>query len=85
MKRPYEQRPTQLNCVPTEQGESIEEMLRRIIANNEPVPANVKMIYTERKEGVNPDYDIRTDRQNIALDANDKFTASERMKSATKA
>ena len=31
------------------------------------------MVYTERKDGVKPEYDIRTDRFEVALDAHEKI------------
>ena len=33
-------------------------------------------IYTEKKDGVLPEYDIRTDRFEVAIDAIDKITLS---------
>lgn len=73
---------TQLKNVPTEQGESIEEMLRRLIANNEPIPNEVPPIYTPLNEGVIGDTDIRHDRFDTAIQALDKFAASDTAKSA---
>lgn len=75
---------TQINRVPTEAGESIEEMLRRLGANNEPVPDTVPPIYTPKEEGVIGDYDIRHDRFDTAIEASDKFAASEQAKAANK-
>lgn len=63
--------------VPTETGESIEEMIRRCTESNEPIEASAPMIYTEEENGVMPQYDIRADRFDIALDAIDKYQASE--------
>lgn len=80
--RKYE---TKLRAVPQDKGESIEEMLRRLTANKEPIPQNVPPIYTPKDEGVLPDYDIRADRQEVACDATDKFAASEIAKGAQKA
>lgn len=68
----------------TEQGESIEQQLRRLTANKEPIPANVPPIYTPKEDGVIGDYDIRHDRFDTAYSAVDKFTASEIAKSAEK-
>ena len=34
-------------------------------------------IYTEKKDGVRPEYDIRTDRFEVAIDAMDKIRQSE--------
>ena len=73
---------TQLRRVCTEKGESIEEMLRRLSANNEGIPDQVPAIYTPRAEGVLPDTDIRTDRFDIAIEASTKFEASDTARSA---
>lgn len=58
------------------EGETIEEKVQRIMDNKEPIEDGAPMIYTERSEGVNPAYDIRTDRFEIAVDAMDKVNAS---------
>lgn len=63
-------------------GESIEEMLRRMTTNKEPIPADVPPIYTPYKDGIIPDYDIRADRFDVAIQAQDKFAASEIAKGA---
>lgn len=68
----------------TDEGESIEEMLRRLTANKEPIPQNVPPIYTVREDGVIPDTDIRHDRWDTAYEATDKFSASELAKSVDK-
>ena len=52
-------------------GESIEEKVRRVTADNTPVEAISPMIYTERKDGVRPEYNIRTDKWDIAQHAMD--------------
>lgn len=57
-------------------GESIEEKLRRVTQTNEPIENVAPLIYTERKEGVLPECDIRTDRFNIAQEAMDKVSKS---------
>ena len=43
--------------------------------NNEPISEGSPLIYTERKEGVLPGYDVRTDRFEVAVDAMDKVHA----------
>lgn len=58
------------------QGESIEQKIERIINNKEPIKDGAPLIYTERKEGIKPSYNIRTDRWEIALDATDKIQKS---------
>lgn len=55
--------------IQTKEGEYIEEKVRRITENGEPIEDGAPIIYTERKDGVNPAYDIRTDRWEIAQNA----------------
>lgn len=62
------------------EGESIEQKIERVVNNNEPITDGAPIIYTERKEGVQPGYDIRTDRFEVALDAMDKVAATHRGK-----
>lgn len=66
--------------IPTDEGESIEEMIHRCTESNEPIEATAPMCYTEEKDGILPEYDIRTDRFDLALDAIDKYQASETAK-----
>ncbi|QRV61790.1 hypothetical protein [Microvirus sp.] len=51
----------------------LELKLRRLIESKEPIDENVTvpLVYTERKEGVLPAYDIRTDRFDLAIMAMD--------------
>lgn len=83
MKKNYV--PTQLVVVPTENGESIEEMLRRLTANKEPIPQDVPPMYTPMKDGVIPETDVRHDRFNTAYEATDKFAKSDTARSAERA
>lgn len=62
-------------------GESIEEMVMRCTESNEPIDATAPMIYTEEADGVQPQYDPRTDRFEIALEAVDKYQKSQVAKS----
>ena len=43
-------------------GESIEEKCAKLVENNEPITDGAPIIYTEKKDGVLPQYDIRTDK-----------------------
>lgn len=52
-------------------GEMLEVKIERIMTNKEPITDTADIIYTERKDGVNPDYDIRTDRWEHAVEAMD--------------
>lgn len=53
------------------QGERIEEKINRIVNNKEPIKDGAPLIYTDRKDGVQAQYDIRTDRFEVAIDAMD--------------
>lgn len=57
-------------------GETIEKKMRRILNSNEPISDGAPLIYTERKDGVLPEYDIRTDRFEIAVEGMDMVTKS---------
>jgi len=60
----------------TSEGETIETKMRRVTNNKEPITDGAPIIYTERKDGVNPGYNIRTDKWDIMVDAMDKTQAS---------
>lgn len=62
-----------LKSVEIYEGETIEDKINRIVNNNEPITDGAPIIYTERKDGVLPEYDIRTDRWDIAITAMDKI------------
>lgn len=62
------------------QGESIEEKVRRIVEEKEPIKDGAPIIYTELKDGVRPEFDIRTDKWMIAMDAMDKVSNYEASK-----
>lgn len=55
--------------IKTKEGEYLEEKVRRITESGEPIEDGAPIIYTERKDGVNPAYNIRTDRWDIAQSA----------------
>lgn len=63
----YDVIPLQVNQL--ELGESIEEKMRRVTADNEPIENVAPLLFTERKDGVLAECDIRTDRWEIAQDA----------------
>jgi len=48
------------------EGETIEQKVERVTTNKEPISDGAPLIYTERKEGVQAGYNIRTDRFEIA-------------------
>lgn len=63
---------TQLSRNTSYEGETIEQKIQRIVNNKEPIKDGAPLIYTNRKDGVQPQYDIRTDRFEIAIGAMDK-------------
>lgn len=76
MYRKQQQTKTMLDINESVEGETIEQKMERVVNNNEAITDGAPIAYTERKEGVLPGYDIRTDRFAVALDAMDKVTAS---------
>lgn len=67
---------TSLKVSKTYLGESIEEKIERITLNKEPIKDGAPLVYTDRKDGVRPETDIRTDRFVIATEAHDKIQKS---------
>lgn len=70
-----------LKSVECTEGETIEKKVERIVQNKEPITDGAPLIFTEKKDGVLPAYDIRTDRFDIAIDAMDKYHAANAAKS----
>lgn len=64
-----------------QEGESIENKVRRITENNEPITDGAPTIYTNRDDGVLPAYNIRTDRWEIAQAAMDAVNQANLAKS----
>ena len=62
------------------EGETIEQKVRRIVENGEAIDDGAETIYTERKDGVIAGYNPRTDRFDVALEAMDLVSASKRAK-----
>ena len=55
--------------IPIYDGESIETKVERVVQNKEPIEDGAEIIYTEKKQGVQPQYDIRTDKWEVAQEA----------------
>lgn len=60
----------------SQEGETIEMKMERVINNGEAIKDGAPLVYTDRKDGVKPEFDIRTDRFEIAIDAMDKVSKS---------
>ena len=69
-----------IQSVETQEGETIETKVARIVQNKEPITDGAPIIFTEKKDGVLPAYNIRTDRFDIALEAMDKIGRSKAKK-----
>lgn len=63
---------TQLSVNTSYEAEPLEDQLEKLTTQQQPIEATSPIIYTERKEGVKPEYDIRTDRWEIAQEAMEK-------------
>lgn len=81
MKKASRKYTAKFGFLPVSEGESIEQKVRRVVENKEPISDGAPIIYTEKKDGILPQYNIRTDKWEIALDAMDKVQASRIAKS----
>lgn len=59
------------------EGELIETKVKRITVNKEPIKDGAPLVYTEKKDGVLPQFNIRTDKWDLVLD---KMEAGNRQK-----
>lgn len=57
------------------EAEPLEVKLRKATEEKKPIEAVAPMIYTEKSKGVIPEYDIRTDRFEIAQEAMEKLNS----------
>ena len=65
------------------EGELIEEKVARLTQEKSPINDGAPIIYTERKDGVLPAYDIRTDRWEVAqaaMEINQKAISAKRQR-----
>ena len=76
MKRIVLKNKSSLKVNKSYEGETIEQKIERIINNNEPIEDIAPTIYQPRKAGIEPQYNIRTDRFDLGIDAMDTLTAS---------
>lgn len=70
-----------LRSVEMYEGETIEMKVARVVQNKEPITDGAPIIYTERGQGVLPDYNPRTDRWDIAIETMDKVNRAKIAKS----
>lgn len=67
----YTPRRSQLIGIETVEGETIEMKVRRIMLSGDPIRDGAPEIFTERNDGVQSSYNIRTDRWELAAEAMD--------------
>lgn len=63
-------------------GETMEQRVERIMSNREPILDSAPRIYTDRKDGVRPEFDIRTDKWEILADNRHAFATAIEAKKA---
>ncbi|AXH74947.1 MAG: hypothetical protein [Microviridae sp.] len=66
------------------EGESIELKVQRLVSNKEPIDGTVPLTYTEKKDGVLPEYNIKTDKWEVATEAMDKAVRSKKAQGEAK-
>jgi len=76
---------TDIESVEVYEGEHIETKVERMLANKEPINESTPIIHTERKDGVQPAYNIRTDRHEMAVEGMDYVNKSNMAKRDNKA
>lgn len=62
----------EMNTVEAYEGEAIETKCARITETGEPISDGAPLVYTEKKDGVQPQYNVRADKWEIAQEAMDK-------------
>lgn len=58
------------------EAETLEVQVSKILTSNEPMPSLTAPIFTERKNGVQAEHNIRTDRFDVALNGTDYISKS---------
>lgn len=61
-----------MTTVDAYEGEAIETKCARITETGEPISDGAPLVYTEKKDGVQPQYNVRADKWEIAQEAMDK-------------
>lgn len=64
----------------SKEGETIEAKVRRIRNNKEPIKDGAPRLFTERKDGVKPEYNIRADKWEAAVNVTTQIANSHSLK-----
>lgn len=70
------------SSIETFDGELLQDKITKMLELGEPIEATDPMIYTPKEEGVMPQYDIRTDKWEIAEKAMTKVTEQKEIQRA---
>lgn len=62
------------------EAQRLEDKIADLVNGNGSIEETAPLIYTEKKDGVSPSYNIRTDRFEVALDAKDAIQRMSRAK-----
>lgn len=73
-----------VNQAVVDEGETIEDKVTRFLTTKQPIKDTAAIIHTMRSEGVKPEFDIRTDRFDLAVEAMDYVSASNTAKRENK-
>lgn len=66
--------------IETFEGELLEDKVKRIVENNEPITDGATLSYTKRADGVRPEYNIRTDKWDVAMETMGKVAQAKKNK-----
>lgn len=61
--------------------EPLEVKIFKIVNSKEPISSEAELTYTDKNDGVRPEFNVRTDKFDLAIDAMDKVAKSEIAKS----
>lgn len=81
-KKPY-YRTSSIRREAEEVGQTLETKIRQVLENNESLEEK-PIIYTEKKDGVQAGYNIRTDKWEIAVETMDKINKVRHAKSESR-
>lgn len=84
MYKPNRYRRTSIQTKELDQGIHLERAIERKINNQEPIGSEVATMYPEKKLGVLPSTNIKTDRFEVALDGVDTVQKSYQARSESK-
>lgn len=73
---------TSINVNKSKEGQTMEQRMSKLMEQEEPIKDKAPLIWTPKDEGVRPEFNIRTDRYDLAQEAMDMVSRSEKAKRA---